>query len=204
MATKGEIFNRALSLNASNLLSDENDTSNEGVVCRTHYPQIYKGMLSAFDWSFAKTSTGQLTKLAGGDTNDQKERYQIPTDALTIKRVYTKNGFEIPYRVDGDEIITEYDIDTTSGVYLDYIQEVDEGVLPAYFVDALVYRLAAEICLPLTENQTGYSNFYTVAQDMLKTAKFADRKAGGTKSLADSGEYSMVRQRYSGYSNWGR
>jgi len=204
MATKLEIANGALRLCGVEAISDNDEDTTTAQVVRDLYDITYAYCLSLHKWSFAKVLTTQLSKLAGGDTPDGFERYQRPAGALVVTKLFTSYDGEIPFRTDGDELVTLIDIDTTSGVFCAYETTIDEGQLTGSVVGALVYALASDICEPLTENSSkadglrveafGASDSKAVGGKM-GHAMMVDTRQGGQQRLFRSEECSMLTHR---------
>jgi hypothetical protein len=203
MATKLGIINHALRLCEAERIASVNEDSEQAQMVRDMYDLTLEYCLSLRPWSFAKTTTAQLSKLTGGDTNDGYERYQRPPTPSIITRVYTNFAMEIPFRIDEDELVTLIDVDTTSGVYVNYVKVPDEGVFTGTFTLAFTNALAAAICEPITSNSTKGERLRTIAfgpnpniiKGLMGQAMKNDARQGGQQRLARTEEYSMITER---------
>jgi hypothetical protein len=70
-------------------------------------------------------------------------------------------------------------------VVLRYLFRPSEGDFPAFFVSALVARLAAEFCLPLTENSTRAERLARLADDELRLARLVDSQQSTPAKVED-------------------
>jgi hypothetical protein len=70
-------------------------------------------------------------------------------------------------------------------VVLSYVRRVDESQFPAPFAEALIGRLAAEFCLPLTEDAGRAQLLHTRAELLLKSARNIDSQQATPRALAD-------------------
>lgn len=111
------------------------------------YAPLRDAVLSSYPWSFA---TGQvdLTRLSSAPEADYLYAYQLPNDFLrAISAGYGARGRGVNFRIQGNVLHTNAETLT-----LTYIYRPEEANFPPYFDMALIARLAAEFCIPLTEN----------------------------------------------------
>jgi len=59
-------------------------------------------------------------------------------------------------------------------VYIDYVYDVPEDSLPAYFVKAFEFFLAMQFAIPVTGNSTRAQEYEAMYERQLKRAKYAD------------------------------
>ena len=59
-------------------------------------------------------------------------------------------------------------------IIISYISRPNESAFPAFFSNALIARLAAEFCLPLTESTTRTDYMYQRADQECKEARLTD------------------------------
>lgn len=163
------------------------DGSAESEVAGALYPMVRDGLLSSYPWSF---SSAQITlpKLSQPDGTDYKNSFQLPSDFLRALTAGTGvRGRRIPYRIQGKTL--QADADT---VLLTYIFRTDESGFPPFFANALVARLAAEFCLPLTENTSRTEAMLKQARDDFETAKRIDAQQDTPMALDD---YTLIKAR---------
>jgi hypothetical protein len=116
---------------------------------RMLYAPLRDAVLSSYPWNFA-TRQVTLTRLATPPNADYQYAYQLPNDFLrAISAGIGGRGRGINYRITGNQLHTDADT-----IMLTYIYRPDETGFPPYFDALLMTRLAAEFCLPLTENVT--------------------------------------------------
>jgi hypothetical protein len=133
------------------------------------YPSIRDAVLSSYPWSFA---TGQvsLTKLSTPPAADYQYAYQLPNDFLrAISAGLGGRGRGVNYRIIRDELHSD-----ASEILLTYIYRPDESAFPPYFSSLLMTRLAAEFCLPLTENVSRSEALAKLADNELTRARQSD------------------------------
>jgi len=152
-------------------ISSFNDGTAESDVAAMLYGGVRDAMLSAYPWSFA-TAQRPLARITAAPIADFKYAYQLPEDFLRALSVGTSNlntGRGVDYRIHERRIHTN-----DSGIVLSYVFRPDESTFPPFFDQALIVRLASELCLPLTEN-TARTEYQTkLAQVEFQRAKNID------------------------------
>lgn len=155
-------------LGADGISSFEDGTA-EARIAASLYPLIRDALLCAHPWSFATAKAG-LTKLAAEPVADHLHAFQLPQHflkALSAGNETRARG--LVYQIVSRQLHTD-----AEAVVLTYLFRPSEGDFPAYFTSALVGRLAAEFCIPLTENTSRAERFSRLAQEELKLAKLID------------------------------
>jgi hypothetical protein len=109
-------------------------------------------------------------QLAVEPATDFAFAYQLPTDFLKALSA----GDEVRGRGSVYRIVSRQLHSDAEEVVLRYLFRASEGDFPAFFVSALVARLAAEFCLPLTENSTRADRLIRLADDELRLARLVD------------------------------
>ena len=150
-------------------ISSFNDGTTEADVAGTLYDIVRDGLLGLHPWSFA-TAHAQLTQLPTPPVTDFDYAFELPADFIkTISAGDEERGRGIVYQIIGKELHSNYE-----DVTLTYIKQAAEADFPAYFVSALINRLAAEFCLPLTENASRSDLLFKLADTELRLAKLID------------------------------
>jgi len=138
---------RALVRVGAHPITSFSDGTTESEISGLLYAPIRDALLSSYPWSFA---TGQinLTQLSVMPVADYQYAYQLPNDFLrAISAGNGGRGRGLNYRFTGNQLHCD-----AAEVLLTYIYRPDETAFPPYFDSLLMTRLAAEFCLPLTEN----------------------------------------------------
>ncbi len=163
------LCSRALmKLGADGIASFEDGTA-EAEVAAALYAPNRDALLSSHPWSFA---TGQVTlpKLAAAPVADFDAAYQLPDDFLRALSAGTgPRGRGVDYRIAERRLHTN-----APAVTLTYIFRPDESTFPPFFDQALIARLAAEFCIPLTDSTTRSEALQKLSQDEAKRAKTID------------------------------
>lgn len=150
-------------------ISSFSDGTTEADVANTLYDIVCDGLLGTHPWSFA-TAHAELVQLPTTPLTDFGYAFELPTDFIKgLSAGDECRGRGAVYQIIGREVHTNYEDITFA-----YIKRADEADFPAYFVSALVNRLAAEFCLPLTENSSRSELLFKLADTELKLAKLID------------------------------
>ncbi len=162
------------------------DGTAEADIANALYPMVRDGMLSAYPWSFA-TAQRSLAQLSGVPVADFAFAYQLPADflrALSLGHggvglsVATGRGAE--YRVHERRIHTNVEMPV-----LTYIFRPAESAFPPYFDKALMDKLSAEFCLPITENTARADLLHKLAEQSFQQAKTADAQGQSPGRIED-------------------
>ena len=156
------------------------DGTAEAKVAATLYPVVRDALLSAHPWSFA-IHQAELTPLTGEPIADHGYAYDLPATFLRAISVGDGGrGRGLEYRIVGRQLRTD-----AEAAILTYVARPDEGDFPPYFDHALVSRLAAEFCIPLTENGSRAETLFRLAEGELRTARLIDSQQETPKALED-------------------
>lgn len=145
------------------------DGTAESEIAGALYAPARDAMLSAYGWSFA-TGQSALTRLEDAPLADYQYAYALPNDFLRAMSAGTgARGRGLNYRISRNVLHTD-----AESVLLTYIFLPDESEFPPFFDSALIVRLAAELCIPLTESTTRAEALYRMAEDEFRKAKQID------------------------------
>lgn len=147
MATSKDIKNKALFMIGSQPETDFTTSQNKrALICNEMYPLFKEKMISMNRWNFAK----KRIKIDGVNVLNQKykKEFAIPNDFIRILGVYIDPNYRvinINYELLGNNIYADVD-----SIYIYYIANVDEDLMPVYFIDLLATAFASEISFYLT------------------------------------------------------
>lgn len=167
--TKIDLCSRALVKLGANPIASFNETTAEAKVCAQLYESVVEGLLAAYPWRFA-LEKAELARLAATPTADYQYAYQLPHDYVRV--LSAGNGSKsqgLKYKIIGNSLHTN-----AEKVIISYIARPEEAAFPPFFSSALIARLAAELCLPLTESTTRTDYMYQRADEEFKAAKLTD------------------------------
>lgn len=183
-----EICSTALvKLGASPIASFAEGTAESEIAARL-YPITRDGLLAAYPWSFtiAQTALGAETAAPAAD---YAYSYALPADCLRVLSAgIGKAGRGLDYRVQGSKLLAD-----AQSLTLTYQRTVPESQFPAFFTAVLIARLAAELCLPLTEGTGRAESLYQLAAAELRVARLLDSQQSTPRRVED---FTLIEARY--------
>lgn len=182
-----EICSTALLKLGARAISSFSEASTEADVARGLYAVTRDGLLATYPWSFTQA---QLALAAGptAPTADFAHAFALPADCLRVLSAGVGTaGRGLDYRIQGRELLTDAD-----SLTLTYQRSVPEADLPPFFVTALIARLAAELCIPLTESAARAENLYRLAAAELRLARLLDAQQSTPRHVED---FTLIRAR---------
>jgi len=157
-----------LKLGAGSIASFDEGTA-ESEVAANLFGHIRDAMLSAHPWSFA-TAQMTLGRLSAVPVADYACAYQLPADFLRALSVGGDGrGRGADYRIAERRLHSNL-----SKVVLTYIFRPVEEEFPPFFDQALIARLSAEFCIPLTESTSRSDSLHRLAEIEFGRAKGID------------------------------
>ncbi|CAA7617655.1 hypothetical protein [Magnetospirillum sp. UT-4] len=168
-----------LKIGAAPIASFDEGTA-EAEVSANLYPAIRDGLVSSHPWNFA-TGQATLARLAAAPVADFTYAFQLPADFLrALSAGIGERGFGLPYRLAENRLHCDSD-----QVVLTYVFRPDEMAFPPFFDQALIARLAAEFCIPLTESTSRAEMLYRLAEDEFRRAKLIDGQQDIPSAITD-------------------
>lgn len=151
----------------------------EAEIAGNLYDPIRDAMLSAHPWNFA---TGQvpLSRLETVPVADYDYAYQLPADFLRALSAGAGRGRGLDYRIHERRLHTN-----ASEVVLTYILRPDETEFPPFFDQALIARLSAEFCIPLTDSTSRSEALHKLADKEFVKAKTIDAMQDTPMAIED-------------------
>lgn len=152
----------------------------EASVASRLYPIVLDGLLAAHPWSF---SIAQETLAEGGTppVADFSYGFALPSGCLRVLSAgYPGSGRGLDYRIQGSRLLAN-----CPALVLTYQRRPPEADLPAFFIGALIARLAAELCLPITENASRSETLHQLAQGELRLARLIDSQQSTPRRVED-------------------
>lgn len=178
---------RALIKIGATPITDFTDGTAEAEVAAALYAPTRDSLLSCNAWSFATLLT-TLPRLAEDPPADYEHAFQLPPDFLTaLGAGPAGRGRGLEYRIVGPVLQTD-----TENVTLTYIRRPDETEFPPFFEQALIARLAAEFCIPLTESTSRWQAMLTVADAEFRRARLIDAQQDTQPGFED---FSLIEAR---------
>lgn len=168
-----------ISLGARPIASFE-ESGIEAQVCRELYPGLRDSLLSAHPWNFA-VAQARLPRLTAQPVADFTYAYQLPADFLrALSAGDGRRGRGVEYRIVGRRLHADFE-----EIVLTYIYRPHESDFPPFFDHALAARLAAALCLPITESTSRAEMLGRAAETEFQRAKQVDSQQDVPPRLED-------------------
>lgn len=163
MSSEVSICNRALIKVGCNRITSLSDNSKEARLCNQIYDDVRDAVLRGFDWSFAtkRLTLSLLTETAVG----WLYVYTYPPDCHKAREIYNANQSDNTAGIEATPAIT-YEIalsstdnkrviltDQEDAVLIYTAKVTDTNLFGADFEDALTFKLAAELAMPLRQSE---------------------------------------------------
>ncbi len=180
IVTSIDLCSRALIKIGANSISSFEEGTAEAHVAASIYPAIRDGLLSMHPWNFALAQK-RLAKLADSPVADYPYCYPLPQDSLRIISAGAgTRGRGVPYRIQQRTLCTH-----SNDIVLTYIYRAAEADFPPFFNLALIARLAAEFCIPLTDSTSRWASLHKIAEEELRRARLTDAQEDTPARLED-------------------
>lgn len=182
-----DICSHALVKLGANGISSFNEETTEAHVAKQLYDLTVEALLAAYPWRFALKQT-RLARLSVTPDADYAYAYELPNDCVRILSAGPSyRGSGLDYRIVNRQLQTNGD-----QVILTYLRRPDEQDFPAFFVEALVAKLAVEFCLPLTESTTRTEYLKKNAAEIIQAARLVDSQQAVPQAFQD---FSLIEVR---------
>lgn len=170
---------RALLKTGCRSITSFDEGTAEAEVAGNLYAPLRDAMLSSHPWTFA---TAQLTlpRLETDPIADYDSAFQLPADYLRVLSAGAGRGRGLDYRIHERCLHTN-----ASAVVLTYIFRPLESEFPPFFDQALIARLAAEFCIPMTDSTSRSEALLKIADKEFKQAKSTDSMQESPRAIED-------------------
>lgn len=177
--------------NALRLLGDDpivslEDDSERARLCNAFYAPTRDAVLRAHPWNFALRRAA-LNRLAAAPLFEWSAQFQLPVDPFCLRVIRTDDD-TYPWKVEGRVLLTN-----RSEVKILYIARVtDVTLFDPLFTDALTYRLAEKLAMPVTGSLEKARAFRDLYLQVLSEALTYDGQEG-TPDILEADHLIRVR-----------
>ena len=178
--TDVEICSVALVKIGANDITSFEDETFEADVARRLYEVTLRGLIASHPWHFSM-AVAELEPVEEPAVAGFSFVFALPADLLRIVSAGASSRARgLDYRLTGGRLHAG-----SSRVILHYQRRPETAVFPPFFVQALVARLAAEFCLPLTEGTSRADALYKLAAAEHKVARLIDSQQATPRAVED-------------------
>lgn len=140
--------------------------------CRRRYPYARDAVLRNYDWNFA-ARRASLPASAAPPAFGYASAFDLPADCLFVRAM--PDSACTTWEIEGNRLLTN----ASPPVPINYTARVtNPGAFDAMFVDALATRLAADLCVQLSENTARAQSLLQLYQVKLDEARRRDSQEG--------------------------
>ena len=173
------------------------DDTREAQLCALWYPSARDAVLQDGVWTFA-TKRATLVPDATPPDWGYSTRFLLPNNSLHVFEMYDRpedpQPSIRPWEIEGRYLLTDYDT-----VWIRYIERVtDTAIFKPLFTQALVYRLAAELAVPIVQSNTVKQGMEQLYQQRLQVALNNDGTQGANRRVQSRGRLTVSRGAYYG------
>ena len=173
-----ELCTRALLRIGAQAIASLDEGTAEAEIASGLYFGTRDALVSSHPWSFA-TGQASLPRLAATPDADFRHAFQLPPGFLRALSAGGPGlGRGLNYRLFEDRLHCDAEQVTLTYIFLPH-----ESSFPAFFAAALVARLSAEFCIPLTESSARAQLLFTQAEAELRAARRTDSQQASTRAL---------------------
>lgn len=137
-----------------------------GPLCAEVFPDVKLRVLTAAPWRTILTKSPLLTRTLVTPATQYKYEYQLPSDMLTgLPRTVWNSEFNsgrgTPYTdfdIFGTKLLT-----SSEKILIDYVVDIDPELLPPHINQLMIYAVAAEIALAVTDQQNTADTWFKIA-----------------------------------------
>ncbi len=178
MASNIDIASNALLLIGDAPISSFTEAGAGAQAAANLYSQAYERLLSEFPWSFAfkEQNLSRLSASPDSKTN-YKYAFQLPTDLIRLWAIMPNSR----YVIIGDLLYSN-----ETELLARFVYKVDEGSLPAHFIEALQYKLASDFSMSVTEDRNKAAYYAELTSQALARAKNIDSQGRPQQPIIDS------------------
>ena len=182
MTTSIDIANSALVLLGGREITSFTDHSNEATVAKNLYRSARDFVLRAYPWASLK-KRANVVELAEKPVSGFEHQYQLPGDSVRVLEVHSGGKYRVDHwEVNGRAVLTD-----SKPISIVYISDtVPEQNYSTQLVQALTYRLAAEMAYPVTGSNQAQVNFNSLFQNVLDEARTTDALEQSAKHIGPS------------------
>jgi len=195
--SKTDICNNAIGrIGAQRIMDIDDQASKSARICKNAYEITLREVLRLAPWNFAKDRV-QLAELSAAPVFGWAKQYQLPTDFIRMVKFNDLEAWQDSpddfFEIEGKRVLT--DEETARIEYIKYVD--DPNQYDALFTKALVVLLAAEIAVPIRQDEGLAAKMLAEFQQLkLPAARKADGNERKRRRFDPTAESRFVQSRY--------
>lgn len=178
------LCNAALGLVGAQPITALTDDVTTATLCSRLLPMCRDAVLEEREWTFA-VSRQVLAADTTAPAFGYDYRYLVPSTVLRVLQLEDgTTSTDVQWVREGAYLLT----DQAAPVYVRWLTRVEDPALwSAGFTQTLIYRLAAALAVPVTENRTLQADLYQLYQRALRDAAATDGMQGRSQVIRAGG-----------------
>lgn len=187
VTSEEEIMNSALRKVGAERINDQDDQNNRARLLKDAYPVVRDALLRSHPWNFAISyATLAAPDPLPDNIFDYDYVYELPANYMRAI------GTDLYDSDDWEEIEGRYIVSNVSSMKLKFIKKVtDVTKFDDNFIEALAWKLADEICFPLTGNASRAKDVADQAKRYLQETRSYDAQVGSVKRVRQADDWSI-------------
>lgn len=181
MASVIGICNSALVKIGARTITSLTEGSKNANLCNEQFAKLRDEVLRAHSWNFA-VARAKLGRLVEAPAFGFAYAYQLPSDFLRAVAIHDNpGGGTVPYQIEGQRVLTD-----AEAIYLRYVRRIeDPNAFDALFREALAYRVAAELAVPIAQSSTLHEQMQRLSDRAVRRARGVDAQENYPEPLPD-------------------
>ena len=174
MASVVDICNSALNMLGGNTIISLTETSKNARLCNQRYELVRDAVFREHPWNCLQKRV-ELAKDTDAPAFEFASAFTLPADCLRVLRSENSNfSNNERFRIEGRKLLTD-----ESTIKILYVASItDTTQYDASLIETLSARLSAELAYPITQSSTLMDRMFSLYQQKLKDARFADATEG--------------------------
>ena len=174
------LCSRALLKIGARPIASFDEETDEAEAAANLYGSTRDALISSHPWRFA-TAQASLPRLDAAPVADHGFAFQLPVDFLrALSAGIGGSGRGTAYRIAERRLHAN-----AEAVVLTYLFRPPEAAVPPFVDQALIARLAAELCIPITENTSRAEMLHRMAEEELRRARLIDSQQDTPRAIED-------------------
>jgi hypothetical protein len=191
--TEISICNQGLGWLGANLITSFDDISKESNLCEANYHQLRDAVLEIGEWSFAM-KRAELPQLGDNElTLGYSYAYQLPSDCIRVVKVTPDNLYSdvdgMQWELEDRKILSDQ-----GSCFIRYIARIEDPQrFSPGFVNALAYRIASELAIPITRSRALQEQMFSLYEKRADEGLGLDGMQGRSRRMRASWSHKSRR-----------